>query len=156
MKSIASIALLLAACSSSSQPEASAESRLGESCMSNADCKNEVCAANKICLPSHPAGDGGVTVCGTNADCVMGDQCVVAVCLPGSIPIPDAGALPALPALPDGGVALPGLPAGLGSVCDPAHPCPGALTCLQGFCLPQLCAVDADCTAGKCVQHICQ
>jgi hypothetical protein len=152
MKSFACLALMFAACSSSNT-QSSAESRLGESCMTNTDCTGEVCA-NNVCLPPHPAGDGGVTLCSTSADCSMSDQCVVGVCLPGSIPIPnlDAG----VPALPDAGVALPGVPTGFGTPCDPANACPGALVCFSGFCLPQLCKADADCTVGKCTQHLCQ
>ena len=152
MRSLACTALLFAACSSS-RNQSAAESRLGESCMTNADCTAEVCA-NQICLPPKPAGDGGVTLCNTSADCATGDQCVVGVCLPGSIPtsIADAG----LPSLPDAGVALPGIPMGFGTACSAAMPCPGALTCLSGFCLPQLCDTNADCTVGKCVQHFCQ
>jgi hypothetical protein len=152
MRSLACTALLFAACSSSSN-QSSAESRLGESCMTNADCKAEVCA-NQICLPPKPAGDGGITLCNTNADCSAGDNCAVGVCLPPSIAtsIPDAG----VPSLPDLGLTVPSIPTGFGSTCSPGVPCPGALMCLQGFCIPQLCDVDADCTVGKCVQHFCQ
>ena len=153
MRSLACIALLFAACSSSSN-QSSAESRLGESCMTNTDCTGEVCA-NQVCLPQHPAGDGGaITLCNTNADCAATEGCVVGVCLPSTIPtaIADAG----VPSLPDLGVTLPSVPPGFGTACAPATPCPGALTCLQGFCIPQLCNVDADCSAGKCVQHFCQ